>query len=99
MAAVTIAVILEVPAYNQSQDANSHHHPPVNRSLPWVHVTAVCCVKLGLLSLGLGWPGPLQGLRDLKIQPPPYLWACKSCTRSRQSLTVTQSQGSRVQAG
>ena len=41
-----------------------------------------------LLSLGLGWPGPLQGLTNLKMLPPCYLWCCKSCTHSRQSLIV-----------
>ena len=51
-----------------------------------------------LLSLGLGWPGPLQGLNNLKILPPSYLWYYKSCTNIRQSLLVTPSLGS-VQAG
>ena len=41
-----------------------------------------------LLSLGLDWLGPLQGLNNLKIPPPSYLWCCQSCTRSRQSLPV-----------
>ena len=31
-----------------------------------------------LLSLGLDWPGPLQGLNNLKIPPPDYLWCCMS---------------------
>ena len=34
---------------------------------------------------------PLQGLNNLKIYPPFYLWCCKSCTHSRQSLPVTPS--------
>ena len=45
-----------------------------------------CLVKLGmLLSLGLGWLGPLQGLNNLKIPPPSYLWCHKTCTQRRQS--------------
>ena len=40
-----------------------------------------------LLSLGLGWPGPLQGLNNLKIRPPPCLWCHESCAHGRQSLT------------
>ena len=32
-----------------------------------------------LLSLGLDWPSPLQGLNNLKIPPAYYLWCCKSC--------------------
>ena len=51
-----------------------------------------------LLNLGLGWPGPLQGLNNLKTPPPSYLRCCKSCIHSRQSLIVTHSQDS-VQAG
>ena len=51
-----------------------------------------------LLSRGLGWPDPLQGLNTLKIPPASYLWPCKSCTHSRQSLPVTPNQSS-VQAG
>ena len=42
-----------------------------------------------LLSLELAWPGPLQGLNNLKIPPPSYLRCFKSCTHSRQALTVT----------
>ena len=44
-----------------------------------------------LLSLGLDWPGPLQGLNNLKIPPASYLRCCKSCTQSSshsQSLLV-----------
>ena len=53
-----------------------------------------CLVKLGmLLSLGLGWLGPLQGLNNLKIPPPSYIRCCKSCTHNRQSFTLTLSQG------
>ena len=39
----------------------------------------------------------IQELNNLKILPY-LLWCCKSCTRSRQPLTVTPSQGG-VQAG
>ena len=39
-----------------------------------------------LLSLGLGGPAPLQGLNNLKNVPPSYLWCCKACSHSRQSL-------------
>ena len=39
---------------------------------------------------------PSQGLSNLKILPPSYLWCCKSCTHNRQSFPVTLSQ-SRVQ--
>ena len=41
-----------------------------------------------LLSLELGWPGLLQCLNNLKISSPSYLWCCKSCTHTRQSLPV-----------
>ena len=55
-----------------------------------------------LPSLGLGWPGPLQGLNNLKISPSSYLRCCKSCTHSRLIViiisTITPSQGG-VQAG
>ena len=42
-----------------------------------------------LLSLGLGWPGPLQALNNLKIPPPSYLRCC--------SLALTA--GSHSQSG
>ena len=51
-----------------------------------------------LLSLGLGWPGPLQGLNNLKTCPLHCLWCCKPHTHSKHSLPVTLRQGS-VQAG
>ena len=38
-----------------------------------------------LLSLGLGWPGLLQGLNSFKICPLSYLWCHRSCTQSNQS--------------
>ena len=38
-----------------------------------------------VLSLGLGWQGPLQRLNNLKICPLSYLWCCKTCTHRRQS--------------
>ena len=44
--------------------------------------------------MGFGWPGHFQGLNNLKISLPSYLWCCKSCTYTRQSLPVTPSQDS-----
>ena len=38
-----------------------------------------------LLSPGLSWPDPLQGLNNLKIHPLSDLWCSKSCTYIRQS--------------
>ena len=46
-----------------------------------------------LPSLGLGCPGPLQGLYSLKIPPPSYLWCWKSCTHSRQLFRVNSQSG------
>ena len=44
---------------------------------------ALSC-KTWVLSLGLGWPNPLQGLNSPKICPLSYLWCCKACTHSRK---------------
>ena len=35
-----------------------------------------------LLSPGLGWPAPLQGLNNLKIYLASYLCCCKACTQT-----------------
>ena len=51
------------------------------------------CKNWMLLSLGLGCPGPLQGHNHLKILPPSYIWCCKSCTHSRQLLSVSSPSG------
>ena len=49
----------------------------------------VCLVKLGmLLSLGLVWPGPTQGLSNLKIPPASYLSLALTAGSHSQSLTV-----------
>ena len=64
-----------VPIYNPRMEANWYHHPSVTKLQTWFHVNAVCLVKLGmLLSLGLGWPGSLQGLNNVKVSPLSYLW-------------------------
>ena len=38
-----------------------------------------------LLSLGLGWPGLLQGFNSFKICLLSYLWCHRSCIQSKQS--------------
>ena len=61
------------------------------------------CKTWSVVKLGLGWPVPLQGLNNLKILLPSYLWHYKFCTHRRQLLShlqwlpVIYSQGS-VQA-
>ena len=45
-----------------------------------------------LLSLGLDWLGPLQGLNNLKIPPPSYLRNL-ALTAGRQLLTVNSQSG------
>ena len=53
-----------------------------------------------MLSLGLGWPDPLQGLNSLKIGPLSYLWSqqvvrtlSKGSVRSKVRGLVTHSKG------
>ena len=44
-----------------------------------------------LLSLGLGCLGPLQGINNLKIPPPSYLWSCTELICGDSQKTITQS--------
>ena len=51
-----------------------------------------CLIKLEmLLSLGLGWPGPLQGFNNLKI-PPPIISLVLQILHSQQAVTHSHSQ-------
>ena len=80
--------------YNPRRQTESIIHLWANCSSGFM-LTLFCSVNLGmLLRPGSGWPDLLQGLNNLKIPPPSYLWCCKSCTRSMPSLTVTPSQSS-----
>ena len=57
-----------------------------------------CLVKLGmLLSLGLVWPGPTQGLSNLKIPPLSYLRP-PQVLHSQQAATHSHSQSGQCSA-
>ena len=77
-----------------------YHYQSVTKFQAWFHgnVFVLSCKIWNVVKSGLDWPSFLQGLNNLKILSPSYLWYCKSCAHNRQSFPVTPSQSS-VQAG
>ena len=55
------------------------------------------CKTWNVVKPGAWLARPLSGAQQSQDFPPSYLWCCKSCIQSSQSVTVTRSQDS-VQA-
>ena len=51
-----------------------------------------------LLSLGLGWPGPLQGLNNLKISPPSFIYGAASLALTAGGHSQSHSSPGRLEA-
>ena len=49
------------------------------------------CKTWNVVKPGVWLARPLSGAQQSQDFPPSYLWCCKSCTHSRQSVTVTPS--------
>ena len=87
----------EVTAYNPRTWTDIIINLWANSSSGFILMLFVSSYKTWmLLSLGLGWSEPLQGLNKLKICPLTYLWYHKPCTHSKQS---GYSQSGCVQTG
>ena len=75
-----------VPVYNLRMQIDSIINLWANCNFSSMLMLFALSLKLEkLLLMGLGWPGPLQGLSNFKSPLLFYLWFPKTCTHSKQS--------------
>ena len=84
---IAVRILLLIPGWSPTGITSN---PWANCSSDFMLIMFVLCCKTWNVTKPGAWLArPLQGLNNLKIYPPFYLWCCKSCT---QAVTPSHSQ-------